>query len=268
MILVTGANGQLASLALHELHSRGVSAIGGTREPTTSQRRIDFDDPASLDFTGIDTLVLTSAGYAEDDQVIARHTAALDAAIRDGVAHIIYTSLSGAGDHLGFALAHRVTERLIQESGLNWTILRNGLYAELFGGLMNWKDGALERPFGEGKLAAVARGDLATAAAVVVSDPASHAGRTYDLTVPAISAEDVAERLGVELRDIPLGEYRARLLAEQSLFPFQPPMLTSIATSIRHGFLSEASHDLADLLGRPPVDTAAVAARIAESTRL
>ena len=31
---------------------------------------------------------------------------------------------------------------------------------------------------------------LATAAAVVASDPVSHAGRNYDLTGPAVSAED------------------------------------------------------------------------------
>ncbi len=267
MILVTGAHGQLASLALHELHSRGAAATGGTRKPGRNERRVDFDDPASLDFTGIDALVLTSAGYAEDDQVIARHAAAIDAAVRDGVSRIIYTSLVGAGDHLGFALAHRATERLIRESGLDWTILRNGLYAELFGGLMSWNDGALETPFGAGRLAAVARGDLAAAAAIVASEPAAHTGKTYELTGPAISAEDVAERLGAAIRMISLREYRARLLANPGLLPFQPPMLASIATSIRHDFLGDTSRDLVQLLGREPADAIAVAANATESMR-
>lgn len=266
MILVTGANGQLASLTLRELHSRGAAAIGGTREPGRNEHRVDFDDPASLDFTGIDTLVLTSAGYAEDDQVVARHASAIDAAVRDGASHIIYTSVTGAGDHLGFALAHRATEQLIHKSGLDWTILRNGLYAELFGGLMSWKDSVLETPFGEGKLAAVARGDLAAAAAIVASEPATHTGKTHELTGPVISAADVADRLGVAIQTVSLGEYRARLLADPDLLPFQPPMLASIATSIRHGFLSEPSHDI-ELLGHPPVGTVAIAAHVAESIR-
>ncbi|TCZ54253.1 NmrA family transcriptional regulator, partial [Klebsiella grimontii] len=130
MIMVTGAHGLLASLTLQELAERGVAAVGGTRTPGPGQRHVDFDDPSSLDLSGVRTLVLVSAGYAEDDRVVARHRAVLDAAVRDGVDHVVYTSLTTAGDHLGFALAHRVTERMLVDSGLGWTILRNGLYAE------------------------------------------------------------------------------------------------------------------------------------------
>ena len=267
MILVTGANGQLASLTLRELRSQNVAVTGGTRKPGEGERLMDFDDPASLDLTGIDTLVLTSAGYAEDDRVIARHAAVVGAAVRDGVTHVIYTSLVREGDHLAFALAHRATERLIRESGLRWTFLRNGLYAELFGGLMGWRDGALETPFGDGRIAAVARADLAAVGAAVASDPAPHAGRTYELTGPPIDAAEVADRLGVPLATIPLGEYRSRLLSDPGLLPFQPPMLASIATGVRHGFLSESGPDLTDLLRRKPTDTAAVAASAAAGSR-
>lgn len=114
MIMVTGANGQLASLTLQELAGRGLAAVDGSRTPRAGQHHLDFDEPPGLDLTGVSTLVLVSAGYAEDDQVIARHHAALDAAARDGVGHIVYTRLTGAGDHLGFALAHRATERMIK----------------------------------------------------------------------------------------------------------------------------------------------------------
>lgn len=177
MIMVTGANGQLASLTLDELRARGVRAIGGSRMSKDGGRRLDFDDPTSLDLAGVSTLVLISAGYAEDDQVIARHQAVVDAAVRDGVSHIVYTSLTGSADHVGFALAHRATERLVKASGLEWTILRNGLYAQLFGALLTWTPDGLESAFGEGALSAVARADLAAAAAVAATAPASHAGR-------------------------------------------------------------------------------------------
>lgn len=144
MIMVTGANGQLASLTLEELAARNVPALGGSRTPTAGQRHLDFDDHTSLDLSGVSTLVLVSAGYAEDDQVIARHRALLDAAVRNGVLHVVYTSLTSAGDHLGFALAHRVTETMIKATGLEWTLLRNGLYAELFGSLLTWTADGLE----------------------------------------------------------------------------------------------------------------------------
>lgn len=80
--------------------------------------------------------------------VVARHSAVLDAAVRDGVEHVVYTSLTGAGDHLGFALDHRVTERLVEGSGPGRTVLRNGLYAELVGVLLLWAPDSVESASG------------------------------------------------------------------------------------------------------------------------
>jgi NAD(P)H dehydrogenase (quinone) len=267
MILVTGANGHLASLTLAELQARGMAAVGGSHTPGEGVRRLDFDAPASLDLHGVSILVLVSAGYAEDDQVIARHAAVIGAACRDRVEHVVYTSLIGAGDHLGFALAHRATERLVTGSGLGWTILRNGLYAELFGALLMWAGDGLESAFGTGTLSAVAREDLAAAAAIVAAEPRAHQGKVYDLVGEPITAEDVAGRLGVTHNAISLGDYRARLLASEDLLPFQPPMAVSIATSVRHGFLDNAGPDLRNLLKRPLIDPLTIAADTAASLR-
>jgi NAD(P)H dehydrogenase (quinone) len=267
MILVTGATGQLSSLVLTDLRGRGIDAVGGSRTPTGDDRRLDFDEPGSLDLTGVSTLVLVSAGYAEDDHVVHRHTAVVEAAVRDRVAHIVYTSVTGAGDHLAFALAHRRTEQLVRDSGLAWTILRNGLYAELFGALLAWDGERLESSFGAGALAAVTRADLAACAATVAADPSAHAGRTYELVGDPVTAPDVADRLGVELRGIGLAEYRARLLATDGLLAFQPPMLASIASAVRHGFLGATHTDLPDLLGRPAQDSLQAAADTARRAR-
>jgi NAD(P)H dehydrogenase (quinone) len=267
MILVTGANGQLASLILAELNARDVAAVGASRTPTNGMRQLDFDQLATIDLRGASTLVLVSAGFAEDDQVIARHAAVIDAAIRDQVSHVVYTSLTGAGDHLGFALAHRATERLLAASGLAWTILRNGLYAELIGMLLMWNDNGVESAFGDGAVAAVARADLAAAAATVVAHADPHQGKVYELVGEPITASDVARRLGVAHDTIGLGAYRDRLLASPDLLPFQPPMLASLASSVRHGFLDNASPDLGNLLGRPPLDTLTVAADTAAALR-
>ena len=87
-----------------------------------------------------------------------------------------------------------------------------------------------------------------------------------DYATPA-SADDVAGRLGVTHRTISLGAYRDRLLRADHLLPFQPPMLVSIATAVRHGFLDNTSPDLSSLLGRPPVDPRTVAADSAVALR-
>ncbi len=260
MILVTGANGNLGQQILSALRHRGLTARGGSRTPASGQAHIDFDDPQTLHVANTSVLVLISAGVAEDDQVIARHRAVLDAAVRDGVGHVIYTSLTTAGDHLAFALAHRATERLLTASGLEWTILRNGLYAELFGALLTPVAGGLKSAFGDGALAATSRRDLAEAAAIVAANPASHRGRVYDLVGRPITAGEVARHLGLIHETISLADYRKQLLADSSLLPFQPPMLLSIASSIRHGFLGNTGDDLRHLLGREPADPCPIAA--------
>jgi NAD(P)H dehydrogenase (quinone) len=256
MILVTGASGQLGRAIVDSLQAADVPVIAGTQHPdgTARTRVVDFDDPDSLSFEGIDTLVLVSAGYAEDDVVIARHHHAVAAAERDGVGHIIYTSVATGGDHLAFALAHRSTERRIRASALQWTILRNGLYAELFGSLLAPDQDVITAPFGTGGLAAVSREDLAEAAANVARRPNDHAGRVYDLVGSrAVTAAQVADSLGLAYRPDTLGA-RREVLDEGGLLPFQPAMLLSIYSAVANGFLAQAGEDLGTLLGRMPTD--------------
>ncbi|MEV4465890.1 NAD(P)H-binding protein [Micromonospora echinofusca] len=262
MLLVTGASGHLGSLIHAGLVERGLAPLAGTRTPGRfgdAGRRVDFDDPAGPDLAGVSVLVLVSAGYGEDDVVLARHERAIAAAERHGVRHVVYTSLIGAGDHLAFALAHRWTERRLRESRLGWTILRNGLYAELFGQLAAPVGGAVTAPFGAGALAAVARQDLADAAVRVAADPAAYHGRTYELTGPvALTAAGLAAELGVPYRPESLGVRRAAL-SGAGLLPFQPAMLMSIYSATAGGFLGRTHGDLARLLARPPRDPMPVA---------
>ncbi|GAA4179266.1 SDR family oxidoreductase [Streptosporangium oxazolinicum] len=286
MILVTGATGALGRLVTARLAGRD-DVVAGSRAPEavpagTPARLIDFEDPASLEegFTGADTLLLISAGYGEDDVVIARHGAAIDAAEKAGVSHIVYTSLSAAGDHLAYALAHRWTERRLREGAASWTILRNGLYAELLATLAPVVDGRITAPLGSGRLAAVAREDLADVAALVTTGASAHAGRTYELvgeeavggaelaeafsgatggtvsyepgTPPAeVTAVTAVSRGAVSYEPGTLAGAREAFTA-LGLAPFQVPMLVSTYSSIANGFMDATDGDLRDLLGRAP----------------
>lgn len=261
MILVTGATGALGTLIAELLADRD-DAVLGTRDPQQLQpvlpvRRIDFDDPGTLvtGFNGVDVLLLISAGYGEDDIVIARHCAAIDAAEKAGVRHIVYTSLTADGDHLPYALPHRWTERRLQESTVDWTILRNGLYAELLGGLAApTADGRITAPLGEGRLAAVARADLADAAVRVMVKAPDHAGRIYELVgEQPIGGTDLACAHGSHVTYEPetLAQARARIAASGAE-PFQVPMLVGTYSAIAAGFMSRTGGDLRQLLGRAP----------------
>ncbi|MFI8963563.1 NAD(P)H-binding protein [Streptomyces sp. NPDC053493] len=280
MLLVTGVSGALGSLVAERLAGRD-DVVLGTRAGLPGTRLVDFDDPSTLPdaFAGIDTLLLISAGYGEDDVVVARHEAAISAAERAGVGHIVYTSLSGDGDHLTYALAHRWTERRLKRSGssTNWTILRNGLYAEL----LTWiaspdADHRITGPLGDGTIAVVARADLADVAVSVATDPAPHAGRVYELVGERpLGGADLAAALGATYAPTTLAEARTAIAASGAQ-AFQVPMLASTYSAIAHGFLDGsgvAKSDLRELLGgrepRDPLEVfvAAVRESAGESVR-
>jgi NAD(P)H dehydrogenase (quinone) len=271
MILVTGATGGLGKLILERLTGRG-DVVAGTRSPEKlpaglPTRHIDFDDAVSLadGFADVDTLLLISAGYGEDDTVIARHGAAIEAAEKARVRHIIYTSLCAAGDHLTYALPHRWTERRLMRGSTDWTILRNGLYAELLARLaVADSDGRLTVPLADGRLAAVAREDLADVAARVATEAPSHVGRIYELVGEhAIGGDNLAEVLAdaagtaVSYEPGRLAQVRERLSASGAA-AFQVPMVVGTLSAIAGGFMSGTQSDLAHLLGNPPRSALAV----------
>ncbi|MBC7281159.1 SDR family oxidoreductase [Hoeflea sp.] len=199
-ILVTGASGQLGSRIIHHLlTTQGLPAsalVAGTRDPArlsdlagkgVATRRIDFDDAASLKdgFAGIDRLLVISTDALDGAGTrLRQHRAAVEAAKQAGVGRIFYTSLPGPDDSLiTFAPDHLGTEDAIKASGLAYTIFRNGWYMEnLFMALPQaLASGQWYSAAGDGRLAHIARDDIARAiAAGLASPPAENV--TYTLT--------------------------------------------------------------------------------------
>jgi len=277
MILVTGVSGSLGGLILDGLSGLDdVQAVGGTRSGDgTTQRRVDFDDPASLpqSFEGVDVLVFVSAGYAEDDVVFARHGAVVDAAAAAGVRNVIYTSLAGSGDLMSIALAHRWTESRLAAAPFDATVLRNGLYADLpislaaAGAESAASSGVFAAALGDGRISVVAREDLADVAVTVAAEVqrdldaggrSRHAGKTYELEgVASIGGHDIAEALTtalgrtVEYRTVSLGDTR-QALAGSSLEPYQIAHTLSLFANAGAGFLEAQHSDLTSLLRTEP----------------
>ncbi|WP_214319483.1 NAD(P)H-binding protein [Nonomuraea sediminis] len=275
MILVTGISGALGGLIFEGLRAvDGLDVVGGTRAGGTA-RRIDFEDPASLTegLAGVDVLVFVSAGYAEDDVVLARHGAAVDAAARAGVKHVIYTSLAGSGDLMTIALPHRWTESRLAAAPFDVTVLRNGLYAEVPVGLAAAgaanaaETGVFAAALGEGRVSVVARQDLADVAVRVAAEVerdlaadgrSRHAGQVYELEgVTAIGGREIAEVLTealgrqVAYHDVPLFDMRAAL-AGSGLEPYQVTHTISLFSNAKAGLLEAGSSDLEALLATEP----------------
>jgi NAD(P)H dehydrogenase (quinone) len=215
-ILVTGASGQLGRGVVQALLGRqAATVIAGSRTPdqlTDLQnlgaltRRVDFDDPASLEtaFIGIGRLLIISTDRLDPPGLRQKqHRAALQAALQAGVEHISYTSMPNPreAEAIPFAEDHVDMESALQASGISHTVLRNSWYQENLLAFLpqvvaagTWFTAA-----GDGRISYVARQDAAEAAAasVLSTDPSG----IHDIAGPdALSVDDIAAVARATLR--------------------------------------------------------------------
>jgi len=178
-LLVTGASGNLGRIAVEELLARGATnVIAGTRDPSKLQdlaakgvdvRKLDFDDAATFApaLAGVERLLLVSTDAI--GRRAAQQEAIIAAAKTAGVKHIVYTSAPAARPDAdaGLAPEHFWTEVAIASSGLDFTILRNHMYAEntLMGADHVIASGQLFGLIGDRGTAYVTRADTARTAA-------------------------------------------------------------------------------------------------------
>jgi uncharacterized protein YbjT (DUF2867 family) len=219
----------------------------------------DFADPAALRaaFAGVDTLFLVSASEAADR--VSLHTNAVDAAVAAGVPRIVYVSFlrAGPGATFTFARDHWHTEEHIRATGLAFTFLRDSLYQDVFP-LFVGRDRVIRGPAGDGRVAAVARDDIADVATAVLLEP-GHDGHGYDVTGPrAFTLAEAAAAIG-GAAGVPV-EYHAETIDEAyaSRAHFQAPdwaldgWVTSYA-AIASGELDVVSDTVSTLAGHPPM---------------
>jgi NAD(P)H dehydrogenase (quinone) len=210
-LLVTGASGQLGRLVLDTLlasgkvspasiiaTSRDVSKLEAYAAKGLTVRAADFDDAASLDaaFAGATkVLIISTDALDKPGKRLAQHKAAVAAAERAGAKHILYTSMPQPDDSLvTFAPDHLGTEDAIKATGIPYTILRDGWYAEnLFLSLPHaLQTGSWYTSTGEGKIAHITRADTAAAIAGAVLKAGTES-KTYTLTGPkSRTAEEIA----------------------------------------------------------------------------
>jgi NAD(P)H dehydrogenase (quinone) len=209
---------------------------------------------------GVETLFLVSASETADR--IALHKATVDAAVAAGVRRIVYTSFTRAapGATFTFARDHWHTEEHIRASGVDFTFLRDNLYLDFVPSFVG-DDGVIRGPAGDGRVAAVARDDVADVAAqVLLAD--KYTGQTYDLSGPeAFSLTEAAEQLSASWgRSI---RYEAETLDEAyrsreqySAPPWEVAGWVTSYAAIASGELSDVSSAVEDITGHQPIGLA------------
>jgi uncharacterized protein YbjT (DUF2867 family) len=207
MIVVTGATGQLGRMITEKLLERvPASQIAvSVRQPEKADsfhhrgvrvRHGDFNDPSSLRhaFEGATQVLIVSSNSSGEDAV-TQHRTAIEAARDAGAQRILYTSHMGANPASHFAPMrdHAATETLLQHSGIAFTALRNGFYADsalLFMGNA-LESGELTAPE-DGPVSWTAHTDLAEAAAVILANEGRFNGITPLTNTEALSLQDIA----------------------------------------------------------------------------
>lgn len=270
-IVVTGATGHLGRLVVEHLLADGVPAdqvvatgrrterLADLAERGVRVAAVDYTEPATLDavLAAGDTVLLVSG--SEVGQRVAQHTAVIEAAVRAGVARLVYTSAPHADTTpLVLAPEHKATEEVLRASGLTFTILRNGWYTENYLGDVQGaaESGEIVGAYGEGRVASAPRDDYAAAAAVVLRTE-GHDGAVHELSGDTAWGFDelaaaASEVLGrpVVYRAVTSDEQRAALLAA-GLDEGTAGFVVALAENTRDGLLAGSDGTLSRLIGRP-----------------
>ena len=274
-INVLGATGGLGSRVVDALLEGGLRAenlIASSRRRERAQRfrelgieirRADYNVPETLSsaLEGTDVLMLIPSATDVEPRII-QHFNVLEAARAAQVQRVVLASFSAARTDSEFLIAPYLVyaESRLRTSGLEWTILRNGMYLDP---LVDWAPalaamGRLPYPVRKGRVAYVSRDDLSRACAAACALD-GHAGKVYDLTGPrALSMQDLASALTYATgRTIRFDEVTEEEFAEICRADQVPEadiaILASMYRAVDHGEFEHVSDDIRLLSGTPPI---------------
>ncbi|WP_406168547.1 NAD(P)H-binding protein [Streptomyces sp. NBC_00996] len=273
MFVVTGATGNVGQALVRMLTEAllPVTAVarhitGADVPPGVRAVAADLAEPTGLGaaFEGGEALFLLVAG--EDPHGI------LDAAKTAGIRKVVLLSSQGAATRPEAYRHPARFEEAVQESGLDWTVLRSGgMDTNAFAWAESIRTGRVAAaPFGEVGLPFVDPDDVAAVAAAALRQDA-HLGATYTLTGPAATtprerAAAIATALGEPVRFTEQTREEAHALMAR----FMPlPVVEGTLAILGQPTEDErgVSSDVERVLGREPGSFAAWAARNAGAFR-
>jgi NAD(P)H dehydrogenase (quinone) len=283
-ILVTGAGGNIGS--------RVVSRLAAERVPVRALVQHDDDRARDLRAMGDVQVVVgdltrapdvaaalsgcrrlyfgmsVSASYLEAAATVA--VAALDNGSVELMVNMSQMTVSQMGlrsvTESGQQRLHWLTEHVLNWSGLPVTHVRPTMFMEnpLFQMLAVatiTRDAAIRLPFGAARTSPVASRDVSEVVARLLTDadPAWHAGHVYQLTgaasrdMTAIAGEFSA-LLGrpVTYVDVAYQEWLDHDLKPLGLAPHVADHIATMARLCKDNRYDRLTHDISDLLGRPP----------------
>jgi len=281
-ILITGATGHLGAAVTENLLKKtnqaniNVLVRDAAKAATFEAKGVtakigDYNDYNSLlaAFKGIDKLYLVSGNDIANRK--AQHENAVRAANEAGVKHIVYTSFQHKNETetsaISFiAASHLYTEKLIKATGITYTILQHGLYADiipLFAGEHLLDNKTIFLPAGEGKCAFATREDFAEAGANVLLEESEKFNHT---TIELAGSEAVSWRqiaaiiseiTGQEINYVsPSADDFSSTLEKAGVPAEYIGLFSGFSQALAQGEFDEITGDMETLLARKPVSVA------------
>ena len=268
-ILVTGAAGNVGAAVVEHLARLGVPVRAADLHPESitdtashvETVRLDLTDPATFPPVLADVRRVFLIRPPAIARVGPTVNAFIDVAAAGGVEHIVFSSVAGADTNR--IVPHHRIETHLAGSGVAWTMLRPGFFAQNLATAYRTDIRDHDRiylPAGDGKVAFIDTRDLGELAATILADPAEHAGQGYTLTGPrAVTFTEVAalltDTLGREITYEPASVpgYLGHLRRHKLPVP-QRLVQTILHTGLRRGDAEQVDPTLAQHLGRPPRD--------------
>lgn len=250
--LVIGATGKTGRRVAEKLRQKGLSVRAVSR---STEIPFDWNSQstwaAALD--GIDSAYVTYQPDIALPGAVDVIRAFLAAAKAAGVKHVVL--LSGRGEEEAEA-----AERVLQASGLDWTVLRASWFMQNFS--ENYMrdellSGSLTLPVGPTKEPFIDADDIADVAVAALTE-AGHRNRLYELTGPKLFSfnEAVSEIAGatgraLSFHPVSFADYEAAL-REQALPEDVITLLRYLFTELFDGRNANVAHGVEEALGRKP----------------
>lgn len=257
-ILVTGATGTVGRNVVELLLIGGAEVRALTRRPDSADLPAaaevvggDLENPESLSkvFDGVDRLYLIMAGETTEQIVSAAKQAGVRRVITLSSASAGFTNNPGGEYHRAFELA-------VENSGLEWTHVRPGMFAS---NLLDWaaviKDtGIVRLPYDNARQSPVDELDVAAVAATALLED-SHVGKIYTLSGPEALTKGeqfaaIARAVGKDIRFTEISPEQWREEAGEQF----PPYVMDWLLAYWEDALANSEPvlpDIENVLGRP-----------------
>jgi len=253
-LLVLGATGKTGRRITQRLEAAGLPVRQGSRDANPP---FDWEDRSTWDavIEGVHAVYISFQPDLAVPGAVETIQAFTDLAVKSGVRKLVL--LSGRGE-----VEAEQAERVVQDSGIDWTILRASWFCQNFSEahfLDPIVQGELALPVGQVAEPFVDADDIAECAVTALTQP-GHTHQLYELTGPrALTFADAVTEIArathrnIEFVAVPAPAYRQAMEQEQ-LPPALIDLVLCLCTTVLDGRNTPVTDGVQRALGRPARD--------------